>query len=211
MIARIDSMDKTFIYEGRAEYDRDAKVVTVKGNKSDLEKVAGAGTDYTVHYTDASQGVFDFYCQYNGYEQEGATYLIIMKVDDVIQTTQRRQDLKMKTNIPIKLTLLDDDDKVLTDPETRRSVTIPAMLRDISAGGIMIDTETELKVNQKLMFPFDKGSSPIMVSVLVLREQARGANYLRYGCRFINNNSGKEAILREYVFRLESARNYANR
>ena len=211
MLARIYSVDKSFIYEGRAEYDREAKTIYIRGGKSDVEKVAALGGDCLVHYTDSAQGVFDFYCRYTGFEQDGVHFDMVMLVDDIIQTTQRRQDLKMKTNISIKLTLLDQGDKVLTDPETMRSVTVPAMLRDISAGGIMIDTERELPVNQKLLFPFDKGSSPIMVSAQVIREQPPVNDYYRYGCRFINNTVSKESIIREYVFRLETGTRHAAR
>ena len=211
MNARLYDMNKSFVYEGRAEYDKEAKTIYLRGNKTDMDNIAGLEGDCLIHYTDDSQGVFDFYCQYDGYNQDGLYYDMIFRIEELIQSTQRRQDLKMKTNIPIKLTLVDQDDKVMTDPQTMRAITIPAMLRDISAGGIMIDTEIELRVNQKIYFPFDKGSSPIMVPVIVLREQDSSTNYHRYGCRFYNMNSGKEAIIREYVFRLESARNYSSR
>ena len=211
MRARVYSTENSFLCECNAVYKPEAETLYISGDKSLIsgdKSIIDMGEDYLVHYTDATQGVFDFRCGYVGYEQEGALYVLELKVSEIIKTTQRRQDIKMRTNLPIRLSLLDSDDRIRTDPETHRSVTMPAMLRDISAGGIMIDTESELEVNQKIMFPFDKGSSPIMVQAEVLREQARSGAFYRYGCRFYNHNSGKEAVVREYVFRLESARRH---
>jgi len=202
--ARIYTTDNSFICECNAAYKADDSVLYLSGGRSLIDM----GEEFLVHYTDASQGVFDFRCTFVGYEQEGALYVVELTVEEVVKTTQRRQDIKMRTNLPVRLTLLDADDRIMTDPESHRSLTLPAMLRDISAGGIMIDMETELEVNQKIMFPFDKGSSPIMIQAEVLREQARVGAVYRYGCRFFNHNSGKEAVVREYVFRLESARRH---
>jgi len=158
-----------------------------------------------VHFMDDYTGTSDFYCNYTTFEREGLQYVVVLDVSDVIKTVQRRQDVKVKTNIPVKATLLEFDDRVKIDPQTMKAMSIQAYLKDISAGGIMLETETELEVNQKLLFPFDKGSTPILITAEVLREQTSDNEYHSYGCRYLNNNSGKEAVIREYVFRLGAA------
>lgn len=213
MKARVYDLGNSYIMECKAVYSREGNTVYLSGDKEIVERISesAAGNAFLLHYTDATQGIFDFQCQYTGYEQEGPLYVVAMQVEDTIKTVQRRQDLKMRTNIPIRLTLLDPDDKITTDPDTKKAVQINAILRDISAGGVMVDIESPLEVDQKIMFPFDKGSSPIMIQAQVLREQEQAGTYHRYGCKFYNHNSGKESIVREYVFRLEASRNYTAR
>ena len=204
MIASVYDMENNFICECKAAYSQEDATLSLSGDRSLMDK----GPEFIVHYTDSSQGVMDLRCAFVGYEREENALIVTLKVNEIIKTTQRRQDLKMRTNLPVKLTLLDAGERIQTDPVTMRAVTVQATLRDISAGGVMIDSETELEVSQKMMFPFDKGSSPIMIQAEVIREQETIGLTHRYGCRFINNNSGKEAVIREYVFRLESSRRH---
>ena len=201
MKARLYDLDLRYIFEGNAVYKKDEEAVYLKAD----EDLQAKGPDFLVHYTDDQQGVFDFRCVYKGFEQEGSQFFIELGIVETLKTLQRRMDVKVKTNIPVKIILLNDDDQIKLDPETHRTVQHQAMLRDISAGGIMIDSEADLEVGQKIMFPFDKGSSPILVNALVIREQPPSQGYRCYGCRFLNNNSGKESVIREYVFRLQLA------
>lgn len=210
MNARIYDMNNSLIAEAKAVYKKEDETVYISGDRNTADKLVERGDAYRVHYTDSTQGIFDFQCAYGGFEQEGSLFVAALKITETLKSVQRRQDLKLRTNLPIKITLLDIDNKIQIDPVTMRSLQLPGVLRDISAGGIMVDMEEPLEVNQKIMFPFDKGSSPIMVQAEVLREQASTATYHRYGCRFINNNSGKESVIREYVFRLESARKHSS-
>ena len=49
-----------------------------------------------------------------------------------------------------------------------------------------------------------------MLTAEVIRYQLQENGHHRYGCQFFNNNRGKEAVLREYVFRLETATKRSN-
>ena len=199
--ARIFDIHNRFVYEGKAIYRRDEEMVYLRADE-DIEK---RGPGFIVHFMDDNHGVFDFRCMYNGYERDGLQYIIALEVAETVQTIQRREDVKARTNIPVKVGLLDFDGKVKIDPETMKSVQFQAYLRDISAGGVMIDSPFPLEINQKIMFPFDKGSVPILINAEVIREQPQEDAYYRYGCRYLNNNSGKESVIREYVFRLQLA------
>jgi len=204
--ARVYDTDNRPLFEGKASYLKDEEKVLISAD----EFYVLAETEYLVTYAD-NLGVFYLRCAYEGFEMDGAVFVFTMRVVDTVNIVQRRQDLKIKTNIPIKITLLDIGGKIKIDPTTMKALQIPAMLRDISAGGIMVDTEYHMDVNQTIMFPFDKGSYPIMINAQVIREQSHDERIYRYGCRFLNNNSGKESVIREYVFRLESASRYSTR
>lgn len=200
--ARVYDLNNRFVCEGKAVYRKDEERLYLRAN----ELIGDRGPDFLVHFMDDSQGVFDFRCAYEGYEREGAQFVTILEILETIKNIQRRQDVKVKTNLPVMVTLLEADDTVKIDPSSMKAMQVQAWLRDISAGGIMMETAEPLEINQKLLFPFDKGSSPILLTAEVLREQEpmNDSNYC-YGCRYLNNNSGKESIIREYVFRMGAA------
>ena len=201
MKARVHDIHNRFLFEGKAVYKKDESLLYVLSK----EDVARKGPGFIVQFEDDNHGVIDMRCGYIGFERESLDYNITLEVAEITKTTQRRQDVKAKINLPVKLVLLGEDDAVMIDPETMKSKQIQAFLRDISAGGIMIDSETELAVDQRFLFPFDKGTSPILVTAQVIREQPQENQYHRYGCQYVNNNSGKESVIREYVFRLQLA------
>lgn len=201
MKARVYDINNRFICEGKAVYKKNEGFVHVLANEN-LEK---KGPGFLVHFMDDNQGIVDFRCGYSGFEREGLAYNNILEVAEIVKIIQRRQDVKAKTNIQVKIILLEYNDSVKIDPDTMKAIQIQARLRDISAGGVMLETEAELEVNQKFLFPFDKGSSPILITAQVIREQPHENQYRHYGCKYLNNNNGKESIIREYVFRLQLA------
>ncbi|MCL2121696.1 MAG: PilZ domain-containing protein [Clostridiales bacterium] len=200
MEARVFDRHNRLLFEGKASYHKEDGMVYVRAGES----INIEDTYYFVQYYD-NLGIFDFSCSLVGCYFDPPGYTASFKVEEITKIVQRRQDVKMKTNIPIKMILLDYNNELVIDPETKKTVQILATLRDISAGGIMIDTDYPLRINQKLMFPFDKGSTPILVTAQVIREQPQQNSYFRYGCKFINNSFAKESVIREYVFRLETA------
>jgi c-di-GMP-binding flagellar brake protein YcgR len=194
-------MDSSFVTEAKAAYKREENMVHLRTNEDFQQK----DIEFLVHYTDDNQGVFDFRCSYGGNTRDNQQYIILLRVLEILKSTQRRQDVKVKTNVSINALLLEFDGKVRIDPHTQKSVQIRAFLRDISAGGIMIGTTDQLAVSQKLLIPFDKGTTPILLTAQVIREQDSYQGERRYGCRFLNLNHSKESVIREYVFRLQLA------
>ena len=153
--ARVYDIYENFLFEGKASYNRHEKTVQIRAETYyDMESEV-----CRVQYND-NQGLFDFNCSLLRYEMEDNQHLYVMEVEETVSVLQRRNDVKMKTNIAVKVTLLDDNNAIVIDPETRKAQQIPAFLRDISAGGVMLDMDCQVDAGQKLMFPFDKGSSP---------------------------------------------------
>jgi len=202
MLARLYTIEQRFLLECTAFYRPNEGKLYLRID----ENIEDMGPGFLVHYTDSNLGVFDFRCSYDGYEREGTHhYLHTLVVVETIKTVQRRSDIKVKINLPIKIILLDTGDRVKIHPETGKTMEIRAYLRDISAGGLLIETDSHLDVNQRLLIPFDKGSMPLLLNAEVLRENYSTGDYQVYGCRFYNLNSGKEAVIRGYVFRLQLA------
>ncbi len=201
MRARIYTMNNSFILETKAVYKREENTVYLR---TDMD-IQHKDDEFLVHYTDDNQGVFDFHCAYKSSTRNGLQYIIALQVLETLKFIQRRKDVKVKTNIPVNIVLLDFDGKVRIDPQTQTAVQMRACLRDISAGGIMVGTENHLEIGQKLLIPFDKGTAPILLTAQVLREQPPYQDERRYGCQFVNMNHSKESIIREYVFRLQLA------
>ena len=201
MIARLHDMQNHFIVETKAVYRPDDKVVYLTAG----EDLSDKGPDFLVHYSDDVQGVHDLRCTWTGQEQEDDMYYIALSVEEIVKNVQRRMDVKAKINLPIRLALLQQDNTAQTDPETGRSLQIRGYLRDISAGGVMIETEHKMEAGQKFAFPFDKGSEPVLLNAEVIREQEGSGSFNSYGCKFYDSNNTKDAAVREYVFRLNLA------
>ncbi len=201
MKARVYTMNNSFILEAKAVYKREENAVYLRADMDIQDK----GDEFLVHYTDDTQGVFDFHCTYKNHTRDNKQYIIVLHVLETLKFMQRRRDVKVKTNIPVNIVLLEFDGKVRIDPQTQTSAQIKACLRDISAGGVMITTESHLDINQKMLIPFDKGTSPILLTAQVIREQSIPSNERCYGCQFVSLTHSKESIIREYVFRLQLA------
>ena len=202
MIARLHQPDDKFILEAKAVYRQEDETVYLTTD----EDLSDKGPDFIVHYSDDVEGVRDLRCVWAGSEKDGGSFCVALKVVEVIHNVQRRQDVKAKLNLPFRLALLQADDTFRTDPDTGKPLQYRAFLRDISAGGILIDTVHRLKVGQRFTFPFNKSPEPVLLSAEVIREQSGSGEFNRYGCRFYDSTNEKDAAVREYVFRLNLAK-----
>ena len=201
MKATVYDIDYNYLFECKARYKKSSKVVSLLAS-ADLSTF---DSTLIFNLTDDAMGVYELVCKYKGTESEDAYVVANFEVVQELSYVQRRQDLKVKTNVPVICVLLDYDNKVKIDPETKKAIQTRAILRDISAGGIMIASRTQFEVGQRIMIPFDKGSSPILVNAQIIRVNQSEDGIFAYGCSFFNMTSSKEAVIREYVFRLQAA------
>lgn len=205
MEAQVFDSDRYILFEGEAFYKPDEKIIYVRAQ----DGVDIPDSHLYIRYFDSIVGVSDFLCFYDGFRLEDSQFVYSFRVEQTINTVQRRNDVKMKTNIPIRISLLDTQERVVIDPETMKAMQLRAVMLDISAGGILIETTYPLNETQKIMFPFDKGSSPIMISAEIIRVIPQEDDVFQYGCKYLNNTTNKESIIREYVFRLDAARRFS--
>lgn len=117
------------------------------------------------------------------------------KVLERLSREQRREDIKIPVSTPVTVTFEGDSG----------TVEAPGTLRDLSAGGIYLETPLELKPGDQLFFYYYEAGGTLPLTVEVLRAEMRPDRYSRpvqgYGCRFVDLASVYELRLRGYIFK----------
>ena len=129
------------------------------------------------------------------------------QIMEVLETTQRRQDLKiyLETNLDLFCTYI---------PSTAVGIPerIKAISRDISAGGIYFICEYCLPEGSVVQFQLHGASKPLLLAARVLRfesvDERNGKPQFGHGCQFIEMKPQTEAVLRNYIFRQERQRRF---
>ena len=119
------------------------------------------------------------------------------QVLEIISRNQRRQDIKISLTSKVTVTLERPD----------RTLEAPATLYNISAGGVYLVTDLELKPGEQLSFYFHDAGGTIPLTAEVLRVETRPDRYSRpvvgYGCQFVDMANMYELQLRSFVFKEE--------
>ena len=119
------------------------------------------------------------------------------QVLEIISRNQRRQDIKISLTSKVTVTLERPD----------RTLEAPATLYNISAGGVYLVTDLELKPGEQLSFYFHDAGGTIPLTAQVLRVETRPDRYSRpvvgYGCQFVDMANMYELQLRSFVFKEE--------
>lgn len=112
-----------------------------------------------------------------------------------IQQQQRREDVKVPVSNVVFVKLNDEENETETT------------LRNISAGGVLLETRLRALPGEYLNFTFQCDGLEIPLTAEVLRvepqKDKQGKPLFGYGCRFIQLSSVHESALRSYVFRIE--------
>lgn len=118
------------------------------------------------------------------------------QIIEQLSSNQRREDIKLPLASPTTVTLDDPD-----------AVPAPAVIRNISAGGVYLTTPLKADAGDKLLFIFHEAGKDIPLTAEVLRVEDRSLYSSRpiagYGCRFTELPTLYENQLRGYVFREE--------
>lgn len=119
------------------------------------------------------------------------------QVLEILSRDQRRQDIKISLTAKVTITLERPD----------RTLEAPATLYNISAGGVYLVTDLELKPGDQLFFYFHDAGGTIPLTAEVLRIETRLDRYSRpvvgYGCKFVDMANMYDLQLRSYVFKEE--------
>lgn len=82
-----------------------------------------------------------FFTKVVGRRREPIPYLIITKPDRIVPVNQKREYVRLDVSLPVRFRVIDDED----NGQIEEGVTI-----DISAGGALFSTKSELKTGQKI-------------------------------------------------------------
>lgn len=158
-------------------------------------------------FYDNKMGLISCYCLLSCYKE----YVIspgiwnssaVCTFGEVVTTLQRRNDLRVRVNIPTILSYADEAGSF-----SRAEGTV----LDISAGGVFITCSREFSVGQIFQFFFKAGKKNLLLTAEVLRihtsNQAErvspaysDTDMTGYGCRFIHMTSYEESAVRSYVY-----------
>lgn len=118
------------------------------------------------------------------------------QIVEQLSTEQRREDIKLPLSTSTTVTL--------DSPDAPPS---PAVIRNISAGGVYLTTPLKAEVGQKLLFVFEDAGREIPLTAEILRVEDCSKYPSRpvsgYGCRFTQLPTLYENQLRGYVFQEE--------
>ena len=152
-----------------------------------------------VLYDDA-YGILTFSAHFiESYHREDKVFYIY-GLDTLLNTVQRRTEIKVKTNFNIIMHLIGNE-----SPDR-----ISARVADLSVGGMFIITDAVLSPQQEFEFLFSEGTKPIRVRGRILRIQPVEDHH-GYGCQFIGLSMWAESVLRGYIFRVQAKQRRPNR
>ena len=121
------------------------------------------------------------------------TYEVLCELLEVLEIIQRRENFKIKTLIPITLSV-------------GGAGAYPAEIKDISASGVFIETNANLNVGQIIEFMFEKAGPPFLLTAEVVRSKLYGSGLGGFGCKFVDLPVTNESSIRRYVFKLQLAK-----
>ena len=123
---------------------------------------------------------------------------------EVIDTVQRRQDLKVPAVAEIEVNVLRLAGGSDNPPPKGPFV---AVTENLSAGGVYFVCQYALPPNSEVRFELREGPKPIELTAVVLRQEELPAKKrlprFGHGCRFVNLKPAAESGLRSYIFRCQ--------
>lgn len=198
--ASVYSLDGVYITEVRV-VDAHKESLGLIFEEEDMDKV---NTESIIVFYDGVQGLVTCKCSLSGRVKidgtesgdiNDAIYKVPCQINERISIEQRRNDLKVKVSFPVVLEIIDAKGEV---------THIPAKMKDISAGGIGLESAEAINDNQDFSFLFDTeiGCTRLKASILWgqrLTEEDEPPLY-RYGGRFIDVTSYQESMVRKFTF-----------
>ncbi len=158
---------------------------------------------YTIVFFDSVSGLMRCHCSVGEAQPiSDERNSVPCKIVEVMETRQRRQDLKIYFETSLDLFCTYVPSFAVGIPERFRATT-----RDISAGGIYFMCEYRLPEGTVVQFQLHGASKPLLLAAKVLRfepvDEIDGKPQFGHGCQFIEMRPQTEAVLRNYIFRQE--------
>lgn len=161
---------------------------------------------YNIVFYDSISGLVRGQCTLDSPQSLSEERLsLTCNVVEVMESQQRRQDLKIPLEIEVELSCVYLPSGAKVPPRT-----FPAMTRNISAGGIYLIGEHPLAEDAQLRFEIKDAPKPLVLIAKLLRQEKLPLKKERpqygYGCLFIELKPQTESALRNYIFRKERER-----
>lgn len=202
----IYNMNKEFICDAML-LNKKEEIVTIVIQK---EMVSAIYTDMILTLYDDVYGLITYEVKLIGFEKEivhsDTEYTVKFQLGNELEVLQRRSNVKVKTMIPVKFRLIDEDGNFIIDKTTKKIAEYEGVIKDLSAGGVLLVTKEELNTGQFFSFLFEECSKPFEITAEILRYQMQEQEEeeaMGYGCHFLDLALPKESMVRQYVFRVQ--------
>lgn len=148
-----------------------------------------------VTFYDNAKGLVSCSCRLSDYKEYAVSPGVkhssaLCSFGEVVTALQRRNDLKVRVDLPARLSYTDSEGNTIRSD---------ASIRDISAGGVFVICSCTLCTGQQFSLSFRAGQKELLLTAEVIRIDDAG-----YGCRFPDMTSSQEASVRSFVFQQDS-------
>ena len=204
--ASIYTIDKEYLCDAHVSRITDSSALLSFGEPSaDFLR-----SEVLVTFYDNVMGLISCYCRLSGYKEysastQGWNSSVVCTFGEVVTSIQRRNDLKVRVDIPTSISYTDNEGNI---------IKVEACIRDISAGGVFITCCHAFSKGQVFQFSFTARQKNLLLTAEVLRvdmsehsEESRApgpSSAAGYGCRFKDMTSYEEATVRSFVFQQDS-------
>lgn len=146
------------------------------------------------------QSIFAFLTTIIGRRREPIPTLIVNKPDSIIRINQKREYVRLATNLPLRFKMLTTDNNSDIDEENNilRATTI-----DISAGGVLFTTKDNFKKTEKMEIELKLSDHELIIctaKVVRIFEKDRKTGETRVAVEFDNINEGQRDKIFRYIF-----------
>ncbi len=138
------------------------------------------------------------------YIKEAANNIIVLMTpkEDKVSVLQRREYLRVNTDIPIRCFLVNDQFVQLAENKF-----FPATIKDLSGGGLLISANISLPLETLFVFELDINKSPMVLTAKVVRNTENPDDSSRdLGCEFIGLDESDRQKIISYCTRLQVKR-----
>ena len=141
---------------------------------------------------------YGFETTIQGYKKDRSLRMILKRPSEILRL-QRRKHFRVPVDIPVTFCM----EKNLAE---EREKTFSGSIQNISAGGILIVTDTLLCLNNQLLLFFNLSRKAQLgkLSAKVIRtgvlDQSNVANHYEYGVQFSNNHGELKNTVLRFIF-----------
>ena len=122
--------------------------------------------------------------------------------EDKVSVMQRREFLRVATDIPVSCFLINNENAKLAGEKF-----FPAIVKDISGGGVLLNSFISLPLGTTLVFELEIDNSPMVLTVRIVRNKENHNNSSRdMGCEFIGLDESDRQKIISYCTRLQVKR-----
>lgn len=191
---RIYDIDKNYLGKGHL-LNLSSSIIKIKGRNLPILK---SGTQIFIEVYDEFKGISTYCCKISiaSYNQLNA---LIEEKEPVVE---RRQSLKVRTDLSFYVDALYRNDKDITDDFPNIKIN----MLNLSIGGILISCNYDLKINDIIIFNFKYENNQILLKAKVIRIDKitdsitnEFSNY-NYGCKLEKMSLYDEAIITKYLY-----------